>query len=342
MTRRRHTGSSCVVRFLAVWGIVALWGFALALVLWNVARMYPGDRWLPVRLGNYFAPWLMVGAFVALVIAILGRRRWLWRVLTVLCLIFLVRFWPLLLPRIEGDSAVANVSTSRLRVMTFNVHYANEDVTGVARIIYAESPDLMAFQEFTDPFAKRLISELATQYPYALLDNAEWPRLGLLSRYPLTALSTPSDAWRTQVASWAVPEGETIVWNVHSSPSVSQRGWERQRQTFLAIAREVEKCPKPVIVLGDFNTTDQAQNYQLLAEHLTDVQRAVGWGFGFTFPGRWRDPSPLPLHRVPLVPILRIDHIFVNRYWLPEEINVLPEGPGSDHLPVVATLRRAL
>lgn len=341
MTRRRRISSSCLVRFLAAWGIVALWSFALALVLWNLARIYPGDRWLPVRVGNYFAPWLMIGAFVALGIAIVGRRPWLWRVFLALSLIFVVRFWPVLLPRIGENSAVANASTPSLRVMTFNVHYTNEDVAGVARLILTESPDLVAFQEFTHPFASRLITELAAVYPYALLDHAEWPRLGLVSRYPLAALSTPPDAWRTQVARWATPEGEVIVWNVHSSPSVGQRGWERQRQTFLAIAREVKATAEPIIVLGDFNTTDQAQNYQLLGEHLTDVHRAVGWGFGFTFPGRWRDPWPLPLHKVPLIPILRIDHIFVSRHLLPEETHVVPEGPGSDHLPVVATLRHA-
>jgi vancomycin resistance protein VanJ len=342
MARRRHTRPSCLVRFLAAWSNLLLWSFALALVLWNLARIYPGDRWLPVRVGNYFASWLMIGVFVALVVAILGRRRWLWRVFLALCLIFAVRFWPVLLPPLDGKSVAANASTTSLRVMTFNVHYANDDVAGVARLVRAEAPDLAAFQEFTQPFADRLISELAPEYPYALLDHGEWPRLGLISRYPLVALPTPPDVWRTQAARWATPQGEVIIWNVHSSPSVSQRGWERQRQTFLAIAREVEAASEPVIVLGDLNTTDQAQNYQLLAEHLTDVHRAVGWGFGFTFPGRWRDPWPLPIHKVPLIPFLRIDHIFVSQHWLPEEIHVVPEGPGSDHLPVVATLRRML
>ncbi|MGQ9500944.1 MAG: endonuclease/exonuclease/phosphatase family protein [Anaerolineae bacterium] len=341
MARRRQTNLSCLVHFLAMWGIAALWSFALALVLWNVARVYPGDRWLPVRVGSYLAPWLMIGAFVAWIVAVLGRRYWLWRVFAVLCLLFLVRFWSVLLPRIERSSAIANASTAPLRVMTFNAHYANEDVAGVVRLIYTESPDLVAFQEFTHPFAGKLITELAAVYPYTLLDHTEWPRLGLISRYPLIALPVPPDAWRTQTARWITPEGEVIVWNVHSSPSLSQRGWERQRQTFLAIVREVKVISGPVIVLGDFNTTDQAQNYQLLAEHLTDVHRAIGWGFGFTFPRRWRDSSPLPLDRLALIPILRIDHIFVNQHWLPEEINVLPEGPGSDHLPVVATLRRA-
>ncbi|MCS7259286.1 MAG: endonuclease/exonuclease/phosphatase family protein [Anaerolineae bacterium] len=342
MARRRRTGSSCLGRFLAAWSVVALWGFALALVLWNLARVYPGDRWLPVRVGNYFAPWLMVGASGALVIALLARRRWLWRAFLVLILIFVVRFWTVLLPRIGDNSAIANASSTSLRVMTFNVHYANEDVAGVTRLILAESPDLIAFQEFTHPFASRLITELAAVYPYTLLDHANWPRLGLISRYPLEALPTPPDAWRTQAARWMTPEGEALVWNVHSSPAIGQRGWERQRQTFRALAREVRAASAPVILLGDLNTTDQAQNYQLLAEHLTDVHRAVGWGLGFTFPGRWRDPALLPLHQVPLIPFLRIDYVFISQHWLPDEIHVVPEGPGSDHLPVVATLRRAL
>ena len=51
--------------------------FVIAVLAWNVLRFYPGDRWLLVRLGNYFAPWLFMGLVPALVVAALGRRRWL-------------------------------------------------------------------------------------------------------------------------------------------------------------------------------------------------------------------------------------------------------------------------
>jgi endonuclease/exonuclease/phosphatase (EEP) superfamily protein YafD len=327
------------MRFLAAWGVIILWGLVLLLVAWNLARIYPGDRWLPVRLGSYFAPWLMVAALVGFFLALIGRRAWLARVLGVVCLVFVVRYWPVLLPRLGDGQAVAEAPATRLRVMTFNVHYDNDDLKGVAAMLRAANPDLAAFQEFTQDVAERLLPELAADYPYVLLDDAEWPRLGLVSRYPLIRAEPPPGAWRTQRATVMTPAGAVGVWNLHSSPAVSRRGWERQRETFSAIAAQVEDQSGPVIVLGDFNTTDQAENYGLITRHLTDVHRAVGWGFGFTFPGQWRDQGGI---RLPVAfPILRIDHIFVSDDWVPEEIRVIPVGPGSDHLPVLATLHRA-
>jgi vancomycin resistance protein VanJ len=128
-----------------------------------------------------------------------------------------------------------------------------------------------------------------------------------------------------------------MVWNLHSASSLAQRGWQLQRETFAAVANRAAEQADPTIVLGDLNTTDQAENYQLITGRLTDVQRAVGWGFGFTFPGRWLDSHDLPTPLI--VPVLRIDHILVSSDWTPREIHVVADGPGSDHLPVVATLQ---
>ncbi len=130
-----------------------------------------------------------------------------------------------------------------------------------------------------------------------------------------------------------------MVWNVHSASSVLQRGWIMQRETFMAIAQQVTAQQGPAIFLGDFNTTDQAENYRLIADRLTDVHRAVAWGFGFTFPGRWLDGSAPPLAFA--LPMLRIVYVFVSHHWTPDEIHVASDGPGSDHRPVVATLRLA-
>ena len=52
-----------------------LWLFALGLVIWYPMRWWPGDRFWPVRLTNYFMPWLLVGLIPALVVAGLARRR---------------------------------------------------------------------------------------------------------------------------------------------------------------------------------------------------------------------------------------------------------------------------
>jgi hypothetical protein len=42
----------------------------LVLIVWPLLRLYPGDRWLPVRLGSYFTPWLLMALLPALAIAL--------------------------------------------------------------------------------------------------------------------------------------------------------------------------------------------------------------------------------------------------------------------------------
>jgi vancomycin resistance protein VanJ len=322
------------VRFIGRLTIATAWVFAVALITWNLARLYPGDRWLLVRMGNYFAPWLFMALAPALLAGLLGRRPWLARVVLLLGLVFWVRYWPLLTPRLPLLRAGANAS--ELRVMTFNVNYANRNASGIADLIRAESPDVIAMQELTGDLAVSLQAELGPEYPYVLFDVSQG-LTGLISRYPMTAGSALPVIRYNQRASVETPDGVVTVWTVHLSTAVSQRGWESQRRMAAAIAEEIEGEAGPLVVLGDFNTTDQTENYRLVADRLTDVHWSVGQGFGFTFPDlrRYVDGSPI------LGPVVGIDHILVNEHFVPQEIHVVPFGYGSDHRPVVATLRFA-
>jgi len=314
--------------------IAGTWLVALSLAAWNVLRWHPGDRWLPVRLGNYFAPWLLVAACISLCVAALGRRRWLSGLLGISALVLGAHYWPALTPQPVESHARTSAPAFQLKVMTFNVNYANRDAAGIAELVHSQAPDLIAFQEFTRPLGALLLPQLAGEYPYALLDDERWTRQALLSRYPLTDVPPPAAAWRTQRAQVQLPVGTLTVWNVHAMPAITQSGWEEQRQALAAVAQQLSLEAGPLLVMGDFNTTDQNENYHLVADQLIDVQRAVGWGFGFTFPD-----SRLYLRELPnLGPLLRIDHIFVSEDWLPMEIRVVPDGHSSDHLPLVATL----
>jgi len=323
-----------LARALAQLALAACWIVGLGLAAWNIMRLVPGDRWLPVRLGNYFAPWLLMVAAVATLVAAVGRRRWLTGLVGLSTLLLIARFWPVLTPHLSGDLAYATINSApRLRVMTFNVHYSNRNAGGIAQLIQDQAPDVIAFQEFTRELGDPLHNQLANVYPYYLPDDPRQPRLALMSRYPLTGL--PPGPWRTQRARLELPAASVVIWNVHAMPAISRSGWEWQKRGLATLAQEIAAEPGPVVVLGDFNTTDQNENYRLVADHLLDVHRAVGWGFGFTFPDTRLYLPGLPR----LGPVLRIDHIFVSRHWTPQDIQVIPDGHGSDHLPVIATLR---
>lgn len=320
------------VRFLGRLIIAAVWVLAVGLAAWNFLRIYPGDRWLLVRLGNYFAPWLFMATALALVVALLVRRPWLTRVVLLLTLIFIARYWPLLVPRPPLLSA--GNDASELQVMTFNVNYANRNASDIAELIRAESPDVIAMQELVPDLANSLQAELESEYPYFLYDSSQG-LTGLISRYPLRAQPILPVLKHNQRASVETPGGTVTVWSVHLATALSQYGWEWQRAMAAAIAQEAAQEAGPLILLGDFNTTDQTENYRLVADQLTDVHWSAGRGFGFTWPDLRRYGADTAI----LGPVVRIDHIFVSEHFTPEEIHVIPSGYGSDHQPVVATLR---
>ena len=61
--------------FLGRLSLAAVQILILGTFAWLGLRWYPGDRWLPIRLGNYFAPWLLLALFPALAMILLARRR---------------------------------------------------------------------------------------------------------------------------------------------------------------------------------------------------------------------------------------------------------------------------
>ena len=338
MTTAFHAHLTTLIRLIGRLSIAAAQVFVLILIAWLLLRLYPGDRWLFVRLGSYFAPWLLLALGPALIIALIGKRRWLTGFIILLALVIGMNYIFLLTPQLSRAHAQAD--TNLLRVMTFNVHYSNRNAAAIAELIETENPDIIALQEVTPDFAALLYPKLAAEYPYYLTGEGSGFEKAIVSRYPLTAQPKSPEAWGGLPAKIETPNGPVIVWNLHPPPAVKQNGWEAQRQTLSAIAQEIKGETRPLIVLGDFNTTDQAENYRLIANHLTDVHWAAGYGFGFTFP----EPDVVARRGYNRLfqmasPMVRIDHIFVNKNFDPQETHVIPHGYGSDHRPVVATLR---
>ena len=93
---------------------------------------------------------------------------------------------------------------------------------------------------------------------------------------------------------------------------------------------KVNEARGPIILMGDFNLTDQTRHYSQITRTLTDVYREAGWGLGHTFPAGGFYP------RVPL-PLIRIDYIFHSRELAGLEART-GDSVGSDHIPVIARL----
>ena len=98
------------------------------------------------------------------------------------------------------------------------------------------------------------------------------------------------------------------------------------------LEKDVAPAKNPVILGGDFNTSDQSQTYRLVSQYLKDAHWESGRGFGFTYPTssyRFKKKYFVP-------PLIRLDHIFYSSQFIPINARTLNESGGSDHLPVVA------
>jgi endonuclease/exonuclease/phosphatase (EEP) superfamily protein YafD len=238
-------------------------------------------------------------------------------------------FAPLFLPR--PDTVLA--ANASFKVMSYNVLYRNRNMAEMTQLIRQEQPDFLLLQEVTPAIAKALRPRLVDLYPEDKLHFAYEPNVGqaIISRYPFSSQELAYDKGRTQKVKVVTPVGPIEVWNVHPNAPLP---WARQYRQIAGLAEDIAAVNGPLIVGGDFNTTDQSETYRLVSQYLRNAHWEAGWGFGFSFPAdslRFRD---VPI----LTSVIRIDHIFYSQHFLARSARTLAESGGSDHLPVVAEL----
>ncbi len=313
-----------------------------------------GIWWLAIL--SPFTPYFFAPLILLLPAALLLRRRALWGALALPALIFALHYGELFLPQ---PLPTPGASAERLSVMSFNVWGWSRSAE-TARIPLDEgSPDVVLLQEITPPMRALVEQELGATYPYRLFGpDPRHPELGILSRYPLRAVASDvldGRDWRFQIAEVEAPGGTFTLYNVHPHSShllvyleegsdVAERvraSFRERRAFFEVLLVDVRQREGPVVVGGDFNTTDRSEVYRMVTavegDHdppLRDAHRAVGWGMGHTFPayrGSYRGIPILPRQ-------MHIDMILYSDAWMALSSRVGASGGESDHLPVIVVL----
>jgi vancomycin resistance protein VanJ len=309
---------------------IMLWLVAIWLILWNVLRLWPGERWWPVAAVNYFTPWVGLALLPVIALTWLGGQRALSLTFLIAALLIGIHLAPhFLLKPAEPTTGFP------LKVMTYNVHHRNQVSEPIIARILEEDADLVALQELTPDLSEDLVQALEGRYPYHTLktSRSRWGQ-GLLSRYPLEQLAGGS-SYRYQPAIVQTPAGQITLLNIHT-PSLYPFGWkedwEKQRDFVQTLAGQIAGTEGPVVVVGDFNTTPQSENYALLRRNLRDAFLDSGWGFGFSYPATPKFGIRLP------TPLVRIDYIFHSEHFGSLDSRVLGDSGGSDHRPVVSVL----
>jgi endonuclease/exonuclease/phosphatase family metal-dependent hydrolase len=222
-----------------------------------------------------------------------------------------------------------------MRVMTFNVGNGLAPPSRLTEMLRASDADIVALQELATGQEAAVRDELAVEYPYQLLFGGGKPGKGLLSRWPiLESEQIASVPKRPDLrATIQLPERTIHVAVAHPPPPrLHLLGLRPHAHVSAQIDRLLDLIAHgpPSILLGDFNMMRiQAQYRRVAASGLTDAFRAAGVGRGVTFPRR--------LGRWPLMPVIRIDYIWLSPEIRPLTAHVGPDA-GSDHLPVIADL----
>jgi endonuclease/exonuclease/phosphatase family metal-dependent hydrolase len=114
--------------------------------------------------------------------------------------------------------------------------------------------------------------------------------------------------------------------------------YDRRSPEIQDLVQRVEREILPVIVAGDFNMTDETQDYYRVQKVMQDSFRKAGFGFGFTWPHGWELNLLVKSSNGRLnYPVCRIDYIWYSKHWGAKSSSVL-EATESDHLPVAAEL----
>ncbi len=324
--------------------LVLSWIYAATIILWFLLHGWFGDTIWWLALLNAFVPFFFLPLVLLIPVCFVYRDWRYWRSVLVPLVIFVFLYGELFLPNVP----VRN--DDPMTVMTFNI-WGGSQSSETARVIVENGvPDIVVLQEVTPEMAGVLLEEIGDLYPYRLLaPESTYRGMAVLSRFPLTEIEIPHLAhpwWEVQAVRVEADAGPFKLYNVHPHATnvlvyiegdmevaAEVRSSMAIRQQLIeALVADFSQRAGPIVVVGDFNSTDQSDVYALMRRHLTDVHRASGWGLGHTFPaygGSFRGIPIFPLQ-------MRLDMVFLSRDFRAARTWVSGTYGESDHRPLLA------
>jgi endonuclease/exonuclease/phosphatase (EEP) superfamily protein YafD len=256
-----------------------------------------------------------------------------------------VRLLPLLFVMLVGmvvSSPARAESKSPIRLMTYNVNYANPDPDSALDAIEKADVDVVLLQEITGEWKRSLEKRFAQQYPHRVyrIHTRAAGGLAVLSKHEITTeevFPSPERGWfpaeRLVVES---PLGAVQILHVHLRPAIDNGSWIKGFITTPPLRRrEIEAYWKhvsldlPTIVAGDFNEDPTGTAVAFLeAQGLSRVSTTGPTTWHYVV---WNNGKKSDLLK------LDIDHVMVDKRLSAQPATVLDAG-ASDHRPVIVTI----
>ncbi|MFC8044413.1 endonuclease/exonuclease/phosphatase family protein [Nocardia sp. NPDC057353] len=303
----------------------ALGWLAVATALLGIALHYGVSQRFSAVLLASFAPYLMLGAVLALLCFAVAKS---YRSGALALAVLAGACWTQL-PLFVTDGHAGNGPP--LTVLQSNLLFGEADTEAVRALVRDERVDVLTVQELTAEAATRLdAAGLATDLPHRYLEaRPGGGGGGIYSRYPLRD-ERRFDGFEMANLGVTVDHpdlGAITVLNFHPMPPPINFGaWTHE----MARTREILAATTgPVVVGADFNATRDHTAYRALLDHrFADAAELAGAGPQLTFPAdrAWG-------------PLIGIDHVLLAD-GTAESVRTITV-PGSDHRAVLARLRLA-
>ncbi|MDJ0969747.1 MAG: endonuclease/exonuclease/phosphatase family protein [Kiloniellales bacterium] len=295
----------------------------------TLAGLLGGLHW-SLELFSHFKVQLAAGSAVLLIMSLALRSASGAALAGALMLVNLYPVWPYISGNFGGAEAAPPKS---LKALAFNLHHQHADLAALEAYLASEQPSFALLTELP-PDARPWLESLRDDFPHQAVDRLGSPfDVVMISRLPLRSVrfdrrvSPLLPVLSARVCpEAAVRKGCVTVIGLHAANPLGSSPL-RDEQIRLAAAK-AERAPRgAVVLLGDLNTSPWAP---IFAEAL-ERGRLKDSALGFPLAATWISGNPLFG--------LPIDHVLLGRGMETVARRVGPDL-GSDHLPVVAELRR--
>jgi endonuclease/exonuclease/phosphatase family metal-dependent hydrolase len=237
-----------------------------------------------------------------------------------------------------------------LRVATFNINYANENLAAIAAAIDEAAPTIVCIQESNQQSERHFRSTFQKQFPHQhfVAHRGEYLEEGLaiLSKVPLSDVRfvpPKSGLFGTYYATFNFSGMSVRIANVHLSPFLIRPGSgfretyqslqssETIRKAEIQLIVEQVDADHATLICGDFNSLSWlVAPKRLVKERFIDSFASVTQNADLHATWRWPVDKPR-LHA-------RIDYIFHSNHFTTESSRIAKTND-SDHYLLVSTLK---
>ncbi|NQE38430.1 endonuclease/exonuclease/phosphatase family protein [Microcoleus asticus] len=247
--------------------------FLLKLFFWDIIGI--------IALISTFIPLIFFPTFLLPIIGLLIiKKRWFTIISAIACLLLIswlhVKYF---------SPAPINITDSQpsIKVLSHNLSWHKTQSPTLFKLIQQQKPDIIFLQEIVRKHTERAFTWLKADYPYQI----GTPPAGILSKYPIVSSEILHLAGHPETQQRAIIKfngQEVVIYNMQATGpwlKISKKfgfikipvyKYDKRSPEIQDLVQRVERETLPVIVAGDFNMTDETQDYdrvQKVRVHLT-------------------------------------------------------------------------